>query len=148
MAFRSILVEVDDSTAAARALAWAALQAGPDGEVLAVHVLTYSEQLWRDLPPTGLTAWREKLRNDLEGPWTAPLRDAGVRYRPLVVEDDSVEHALLRVADGEPVDVIVLGARGHANLTERLLGAVTYKVAHLTRRPVVIVPTEWTPTAP
>ncbi len=148
MTFRSILVGVDDSPAAAAALAWAALQASPDGEVLAVHVLTYSSELRRDLPPTGLTTWRDKLRKDLDGPWTAPLRDAGVSYRPLMVEDDSIDHALLRIAEEEPVDLIVLGARGRANLRERLLGAVTYKVAHLTRRPVVIVPTEWTSTDP
>jgi nucleotide-binding universal stress UspA family protein len=37
----------------------------------------------------------------------------------------------------------VVGARGHGNLCERVLGGVTYRLSHRARHPVVVVPPEW-----
>ena len=37
-------------------------------------------------------------------------------------------------------NLIVVGAQGHGSFTDRVLGSVTYRLAHHADRPVVIVP--------
>jgi nucleotide-binding universal stress UspA family protein len=141
----SILVGVDGSPAAQRALAWAAQYAADTHQsVLATHVLTYSAEFFRDLPPTGLTAWRTNVRERLEQDWVQPLSDKGVPFRAVVLEADSVDGGLLQAAAENNTTMVVLGAHGHADLKDRLLGGVTYKVSHHADRPVVIVPADWT----
>jgi nucleotide-binding universal stress UspA family protein len=39
--------------------------------------------------------------------------------------------------------MIVVGAQGHGNLAERVLGGVSYRLAHRAHQPVVIVPPGW-----
>ena len=137
-----ILVAVDESVASGQAARWAAGYARSTArEVVAVHVLTVDEEFFRDFPPSGLVSWRGRLHERLIGEWTEPLRE----FAPHCVleEADSVEEGVLHVADTYDVELIVLGAHGHGRLTDRLLGAVTYKVSHRAHRPVVIVPADW-----
>ncbi len=143
-----LLAGVDGSAASQNALRWATDYAETrDCEILAAHVITYSVEFRRDLPPTGLTAWRQKLRDQLEGEWMAALRDTQVRYRTTLVESDSVDGGLLELAAASEVSLIVLGAHAGVDLKDRLLGAVTYKVSHRADRPVVIVPAAWSATS-
>ena len=145
MAQNRVVVGVDGSNGARRAIEWAATHAERvGGEVVAVYILTYDQALMSDLPPIGLTKWRESLHRELNGPWTAPLRDRGVRHRALLLEDESVAKGLMKIAEAEDVELVVLGAHGEGNLAHRLLGAVTYRVSHNAHRPVVIVPVDWT----
>jgi nucleotide-binding universal stress UspA family protein len=137
-----ILVGVDGSVAAGRAAAWAARYAErTSSEVVAVHVLTVDDEFFRDMPPSGLVSWEGRMREQLEGEWTEPLRDVSLRC--VLEEANTVEDGLLHLADTNDVELIVLGAHGHGRFTERLLGAVTYKVSHRAHRPVVIVPADW-----
>jgi nucleotide-binding universal stress UspA family protein len=113
----TILVGVDGSPAAQRALAWAARHAVDNHlTVVAVHVLTYSTEFRHDLPPTGLTTWRKTLRDQLEHTWVQPLGEAGVAYRSALVEDDTVDAGLRRAATENDVTLIVLGTHGHTYL--------------------------------
>lgn len=144
--FRTILVGVDGSPGAERALAWAAAQAAETGmSILAVHVLTYSTEFRRDLSLETITTWRRELGAQLRDQWTAAARDAGARIDTELLEDDTAAAGLLKAADRAEVDLVVLGAKGHGNLADRLLGATTYKVSHAARTPVVIVPVDWQP---
>lgn len=146
MAENVVLVGIDGSPGGERALAWATAYAALAGaEVLALHVLTYSQEMIQDLPPIGFTTWRQRLEDDLTGRWTEGLVAAGVRHRCVLTEADSVDGGLNQVADDENVSLIVLGAHGHGNLADRMLGGVTYKVSHRACRPVVIVPVDWQP---
>src|SRR5262245_9860558 len=139
-----VLLGLDSSTGAQRAAEWAARHGSQTGaEILAGHVLTYSKELARDLPPSGLTNWRRRLQQELRSTWTEPLRAAGVPFRTQLIEDDTVEGGLLRLADEADAELIVLGAQGVSSFTHRLLGSVSYKVAHASHRPVVIVPPDW-----
>ena len=139
-----ILVGVDGSPAGQQALKWAARYArNNDVTVLAAHVLTYSSEFRRDLPPTGLTTWRTKVRERLEQEWVQPARDAGVPFRTVLVEANSVDGGLLNLAVEHDAALVVLGAHGQGNLKDRLLGGVTYKVSHRADRPIVIVPADW-----
>ena len=47
---------------------------------------------------------------------------------------------ILKVADEERCDVIILGSHGKGALTQTLLGSVSNAVLHRTRRPVFIIP--------
>ncbi|HEX3539097.1 MAG TPA: universal stress protein, partial [Acidimicrobiales bacterium] len=78
---------VDGTAGAQRALGWAARYAGLTGaEIVAAHILTYSREFARDLPPSGLSSWRARLRQELHGPWTQEVRDAGVLCRCVLIE--------------------------------------------------------------
>jgi nucleotide-binding universal stress UspA family protein len=144
--FRLVLVGVDGSDGANRALRWAArLAQATDAEVIAAHVLTYNREFVSDLTLDTLRTWRRDLERDLAGRWTEPLRDAAVRHRTVLTEADSPAGGLVQVAEREGVDLLVVGAKGHGNLAGRVLGGVSYRLAHHASQPVVIVPAGWSP---
>ena len=58
----------------------------------------------------------------------------------MLVEADSVDAGLVQLAADHDPALIVLGARSHGDLKDRMFGGVTYKVSHRASRPVVIVP--------
>jgi len=145
---RTIVVGVDKSQGAQRALEWAAARAAETGaEVVAVYVLTYSHEFAADLSLASLTNWRRELERDLAGPWTDAARAAGVKVRALVVEDETAAAGILATADSLHADMVVLGAHGRGNLADRFLGATTYRATHRARTPVVIIPVDWKPHA-
>jgi nucleotide-binding universal stress UspA family protein len=138
---KRLLVGVDGSAGAHRALEWAVSESSRSGaDILAVYVLTYSRELANDLPPTGMTNWRRSQQHALHTTWTAVLHDSGVAFECRFLEADSVDGGLLRVADDEDVDVIVLGTHKSASWTGRALGTVAGRVAHRSHCPTVLVP--------
>ena len=145
---KRIVVGVDGSEGAARALGWAIGRAKEESaEIIAVYALGPVEDLARGASTAvsvglGLpheSTWRNELRRELERDWCAPLRAAGVPFRAHV-EGASASAGLMAVADREDADLIVLGARGHGSFEDRVLGSVSYKVSHRAHQPVVIVP--------
>ena len=52
---------------------------------------------------------------------------------------NDVAEEILRTADKENIDTIVVGSRGISEAKIFLLGSVSYKVSHYAKRPVVIV---------
>lgn len=143
---RTVLVGLDGSPASERAMAWATARCCETGaRLLAAHVFTYSAELALDLPPTGMTSWRRHTTRELKGEWTRRAREAGVRVEIELIEHDSVAGGLVTLAARESADLVVLGAHGHGNFAERLLGSTTYRIAHRAPVPVVIVPPDWKP---
>jgi nucleotide-binding universal stress UspA family protein len=141
-----VLVGLDGSPAGARALAWATGHCRDTGaRLVAVHVLTYDREFFTDLPPTGMTNWRRRAARGLDGAWTEPARAAGVTVRTELVEDSSTANGILAAADRHGATLVVVGVHGHGNLADRILGATTYRIAHRSSVPVVIVPPEGTP---
>jgi nucleotide-binding universal stress UspA family protein len=110
---------------------------------VAVHVLTYDHELAQDVSLATITNWRDALKVEVNGPWTARAREAGAVVRTRIVEHDSVPGGLLAAAEEEDADLVVLGTHGHGNFADRLLRSTTYKVAHRAKTPVVIVPIDW-----
>ena len=141
---RTIVVGVDGSAGAVRALAWAATRgAETSAELVAVHVLTYSAELATDLSLATITNWRRDRSRTLAGPWTDAGRSIGAVVRTVMVEDETPAAGILAISDRVDADLVVLGAHGRGNLADRLLGATTYTVAHRARTPVVIIPPDW-----
>jgi nucleotide-binding universal stress UspA family protein len=144
MTIRRIVVGLDGSHASEQALMWAAGVARDSGaELIATHVLTYSTEFVRDLSLDTMTTWRRELDLELRSAWTASLRDAAVRHRCRLIEDDSVAGGLMDVADAENADVIVVGVQGRGTIAGRVLGTTSYKLAHRAVHPVVVVPPGW-----
>ena len=146
-----IVLGLDGSAGSQAAARWCArLAASTGARVSVVHGLGKLPEIFLGTPQAvavglGLAggghhpSWREELRRRLEA-WCAPLHEAGVDYRAELIDDDAVE-ALLRTADENHADLIVVGAQGHGAVLHRLLGWIPYKLAHHAHVPVVIVPT-------
>jgi nucleotide-binding universal stress UspA family protein len=144
----TIVIGIDGSPGAERALCWAAARGRQLGaNLVAVHVLTYDHELAQDVSLATIANWRGALKAEVNGPWTARARELGAKVRSRLVEHDSVAGGLLEAAQAEHADLIVLGTHGHGSFTDRLLRSTTYKVAHRAGAPVVIVPSSWQPSA-
>jgi nucleotide-binding universal stress UspA family protein len=140
-----IVVGVDGSDGARRALEWAVAEARLRGaRLVAVHT-------W-EMPPLGISA----------GPFDPPTtldpdlmqRVASAARELLDRELDAVDVSGLEVdklaeprnpADalldaGREADLLVVGTRGHGGFTGLLLGSVSQQVSHHAPCPVVIVP--------
>jgi len=140
---KKIMVGLDGSAGSARALAWAielakALQA----EIVAVHVveLLTPSALGVGLAPIALPDdWVDDLRRRFENEWTAPLKQAGIRYRT-VFETGAPASALIAIAHDEHPDLIVTGSRGLGGFGELLLGSVSHQLVLHAQLPVVVIP--------
>lgn len=58
---------------------------------------------------------------------------------PVVVEGEAAS-VVLKMADDEDVDLIVMGSHTHSAIGELVLGSVARKVTHQSKRPVLLVP--------
>jgi nucleotide-binding universal stress UspA family protein len=141
MPIERILIGVDGSDDSRRALEWAVELAGRLGaEVVAVHALGLLEQLDPGGEPVPTASHRDEIVRVFEQEWCAPL-DAGdvVRSRRLV-EDGPPAMVLLRVAEQEGVDLVVVGSRGIGGFDELLLGSTSTQVMHHSPVPVTVIP--------
>lgn len=126
-----ILVGLDGSTAASRALWWAAQLAVDLGaDVVALHALG-------SRAPENVAT---RARQLLDGDWTGPLRTAGARYDTRLDERDP-RIALLATAEEIDAGLIVTGTRGTGFVPGVLLGSVANHLAVSAHRPLAVVPT-------
>ena len=67
--------------------------------------------------------------------------DTKAKYRSEILEDpfSKVENAIIKYAENENVDLIVMGSRGRSRLRRALLGSVASAVLLYARCPVLIV---------
>ncbi len=135
-----ILVGVDGSDDSRRALEHAArLAQRLDSEVLAVHALGLLDRLHPgdDLVPS--SSHREEITKLFKTEWCAPLDVHHVRSRR-IVEDGPPAMALLRLADAEDVDMIIVGSRGVGGFPELLLGSTSMQLVQHATVPVTVIP--------
>jgi nucleotide-binding universal stress UspA family protein len=135
---KTIVVGVDGSECADKALTWAVGEARLRGDrVRAVHAWEYpvnaavyglmSPQLGRDERRDAAKATLDEA--------VEPLRN-GVPIEEVLVEGSAAK-ALLRAS--EDADLLVVGSRGLGGFRRLLLGSVSTQLAHHSRCPVVIV---------
>jgi len=139
-----IVVGVDGSPGARRAVAWAAREAEHWGATLiAIHAWSVPVMA----APTGLAPMPIVPDvEDLAGPARAVLDDAlaevrtthpGVTIEPRVVEGAAAD-VLLHAAEG--ADLLVVGSQGHGAVIGMLLGSVSQHLSHHATCPLVLVP--------
>ena len=117
-----IVVATDRSETARQAVAWAAdLRHRFDAHLVLLQVLTEAQE-----------GAEELLRADAE---------ALAGARAILRVDTDVAGAIVRAAEEEGADLLVVGNAGMGGRKEFLLGNVPNRVSHLTRRTLVIVNT-------
>jgi predicted unusual protein kinase regulating ubiquinone biosynthesis (AarF/ABC1/UbiB family)/nucleotide-binding universal stress UspA family protein len=117
-----VVVATDRSETARQAVAWAsALAERFGGELVLLQVLTEEAE-----------GAEEQLRGD-----AAELN----RARSLLRVDDDVARAIVRAAEDEEADVLVVGNAGMGGRKEFLLGNTPNRISHAARCTVVIVNT-------
>ncbi len=134
-----ILVGVDGSDNARRALEWAILLGSTfDAEIVAVHAVGLLTDLGDgvELPSHSHLA---ELRERFESDWCSPLTESGLPYRLLSL-DGPPALVLMRAASDEAADLIVVGTRGAGGFAELLLGSTSLQLVEHAGRPVLIVP--------
>lgn len=137
MGRQRIVVAVDGSDAAGRAVAWAGwLAALVDAEVVAVHAVGLLEDVHD--PGEGPEARRAGLHARVEHQWCAGLARCDHR---VVLRDGNPVDVLLTAAADEHADLLVIGSRGvGADDPARALGSTSLHLLQQSRCPVLVVP--------
>jgi nucleotide-binding universal stress UspA family protein len=134
-----IVVGVDGSPSSVDALEWAFGQAILTGSVIeAVCAWHYPNVYGAAVPDIAdyHALAEETLAKAITEARNADHAYGAVPIRPVVVKAQPA-HALLEQARG--AILLVIGFRGHAGLSEALLGSVSQHVLHHARCPVVII---------
>src|SRR4029450_12443631 len=138
--FDTILLAVDGSKPAEKAVELAARIAKADGdEIVVVHV---TERLpYREVqpPPEGhLEDDRSAIQ--LAEQYAKDLEEGGVGARVALRHTmyGSTARLILDAANEHGAGLIVMGSRGHSDLAALLVGSVAHKVLHLSECPVLI----------
>lgn len=139
------LVGYDDTPASRSALAWAMRHVQRVPGAIVVAYVSSSALEW-ELAAVQVNAdpLRHEFARRLREEWTAPLRDVGVTYETRVLHGRPAE-ALLRCAEDEAVELLVVGMTGRGTLNELLMGSTTHQLLHQSARPIVAVPAGWAP---
>jgi nucleotide-binding universal stress UspA family protein len=138
----SIVVGVDSSDGARRALEWAVAEARHHGsKVVAVH--TWNVPIAPVGPGVAAVSFNtDDFKNAGQQAFDAAMQ--GVSTEGVEVEQRLVEgspaNALMDTAREERADLLVVGTRGHGGFTGMLLGSVSSALAHHSPVPLVIVP--------
>jgi nucleotide-binding universal stress UspA family protein len=105
---RRIVLGLDGSEGAHAAAMWSAAV----GKAIGVDIVavTIFEPIVEWVPRTDSNSMWSKVRRELEGPWTEPLRRAGVGFTTDVIEGTNVDAALTHVARERHADAIVIGS--------------------------------------
>jgi nucleotide-binding universal stress UspA family protein len=137
--FTKILLATDGSTNAQGALKCAqnlALQ--NEAQVIVVYAFPpipdYLGEPWRERFISSHLHEGEHIANQAAD----ELRDAGIDVVIEVLEGPPAD-AILRVAEVRQCNLIVMGNRGHGELTSLLLGSVSHRVLAHAKAPVLIV---------
>jgi nucleotide-binding universal stress UspA family protein len=141
--FNRIVVGIDGSAGANRALQWAINLARRTGaQIVAAHV---GQPIVNDIAGYGFVApvplpdWQDEVRGQFQEEWCLPLRKAGVPYRT-VFEEGPPGPGLKEIAEREGAGLIVTGTRGLGGFRELILGSVSHYLVQHADVPVVVVP--------
>jgi nucleotide-binding universal stress UspA family protein len=137
-----LLVPLDGSELAERALGFARAVAGTAGEVLLYRVLPPSVPIddGDPLDPYWTEVFAEARANVLDylESVAAPLRAAGCRVR-LAVEHGARAQRIAEYARREKVDLVVLSSHGRAGVARWLLGSVAEELLRDGRTPLLLL---------
>lgn len=142
-----ILLATDGSETALKATRWAAELAKTYGaKVTVLHVVHVPAALaGSTVLPGGttdvavVTRLMEQAAEGVITVTTPLLEEAGVEYNTRIEYGHTAE-TIVRVANEEGVDLVVMGSRGLTDASALLLGSVSHKVLHaIHNKPVLVV---------
>jgi nucleotide-binding universal stress UspA family protein len=132
---RRIVVGVDDSDNARRALEWALEWARPEDRITAICAWSVAKGLGYDLPQYDT----EHLRLGALRMATAAVEAAGGSGRVAAESAEGDPRSVLRHA-GEEADLLVVGARGRSGLAYLAIGSTVTSLLADPRTSTVVVP--------
>lgn len=137
---RKVLVPVDGSDSSKRALEMAlAIATASKAECLVLEVIEDFGPLpgYYDAAPAGKdrVKWISDQRFENIHP---PLDNTTAKWKRIVVEGYPAEE-IIKCAETEKVDMIVMGSRGHGLIGRFLVGSVSDRVVHHAHCSVTIV---------
>jgi nucleotide-binding universal stress UspA family protein len=137
---RTIVVGVDGSENAQRALDWAITLAEPaDARVVAVHALGLLDRV--DHERVASASHRDEILDEFRTVWCAAL-DASACADERVIVDGTPADVILGAAIDHAADLVVVGERGSGGGPARDLGSTSRRVLEGADRPVLVVPQE------
>lgn len=134
----TILVGVDGSAVSARALRWAAEQAGAGAEIHVLHAFSPALELTLAAMQQNWNPIRDRTLDDLAGEWTDPAREVGASVETHFIDDDPAD-GMIAMIDAADADTIVIGPHGDGHGPAVGLGSVTRRLLHASPVPVIIV---------
>jgi len=140
--YKKILLATDGSSSAHKALEHAAQVASACGaKIFVVYayppVPDFVGSDWQKKIIADSTAKGEEVVDEA----VSYLNDMGVESEPELVEGPPAR-AIIRVANAQDCDLIVMGNRGYSVFTEIMLGSVSMRVLTHCKIPVLIVKEE------
>lgn len=139
----NVLVPVDGSESAVRAVRWAAqLLAGRPGARLHLVTVRPPVDAWEVRSHLGAEAIEKMAAADAAGvlePAAAIAREAGVTVETHAVQGDDVAARVVAEVHALGCDAIVMGTRGLGAVQSVLLGSTTQQVIHLAEVPVTVI---------
>jgi len=131
-----VLVAVDGSKNAGKAVEYACdLAKNAGASLIILHV-------FEELGTVGYSINKELERDNremLQKYQSRAKKAVNTHVDVIEAKANDVAEEILRTADKENIDTIVVGSRGISEAKMFLLGSVSYKVSHYATRPVVIV---------
>ena len=151
--FKRILVAIDGSEPSKRALSYAVEMAERwDAELLMLTVIprvmlpVFSDEGFGAAPlasSAGFGDYQERLRKLYEDVLRGAEEEVRANHPQLKLktrlEEGRPSTTIVRVAEEEDVDLIVIGSRGIGGITGWILGSTSRKVVDLCKKPVLVV---------
>lgn len=137
-----ILIPIDDSASALRALAYLVQKIQTGRETAELHLVNVQYPVHGGVSAFVNAAQIKQMHQEdgikaLVGARKL-LDDAGIAYKTHVFVGEPAE-VVARFANEQGVDEIVMGTRGQNQLSTMLLGSVSLKILHLAKAPVLLV---------
>ena len=131
-----LVVGVDGSDGARRALEWAAAQASGK-HLTVVHAFSPGLELLTAAVQINLDPARAEHERLLETSWSEPARVSGAQVSTVIV-DDNPAAALVGVATREAADAIVIGHQGHSRWSRHHVGHIAGRLLHRCDVPLIL----------
>jgi nucleotide-binding universal stress UspA family protein len=132
-----VLVPIDGSPAALRALRHA-MNAATDIHIINVQRKAEVPALLLHMTQSEIDKSQREHGRSMLSDAGKVLNETGRAYRAHVAVGDPAAE-IVRIADSEHVDLIVMGTRGMSALGNLALGSTATKVVHLSKVPVTLV---------
>lgn len=137
-----ILIPIDDSPSALRALAYVIQKIQCGRETAELHLVNVQYPVHGSVSTFVSAAQIRQIHQEdaIKALATARqmLEDAGISYKHHVFVGEPAE-TVARFANEQGIDEIVMGTRGQNQLSTMLLGSVSLKILNLAKMPVLLV---------
>jgi nucleotide-binding universal stress UspA family protein len=133
-----VVMGLDGSQDSMRAIPYAVEQAGDGGKIVVVHVRELLVGRAGGLP---LAPNEDEIEADVRRQVDG-LKSTGIATELKVISAvaGGPAHVIADVAREAHADVIVVGTRGHRQISSLIIGSVTHKLLHMTPCAVLAVP--------